>query len=128
VEKNWFAETEFKRLYWQGYQGRFGLFRWPTTDQTLTYLTAFDNSENHAWASATGLLNLITNLNAKYPGNVYLTAHSQGTVVVGNDSEDFHFKRLSVLYCPFSRPTIIGHLGLSAQFQNQLIQVNPKSI
>ena len=25
------AETAFKRLYWQGYQGRFGVFRWPTT-------------------------------------------------------------------------------------------------
>ena len=29
-EKDRFAETAFKRLYWQGYQGRFGEFRWPT--------------------------------------------------------------------------------------------------
>jgi len=28
-KKDRFAETAFKRLYWQGYQGRFGLFRWP---------------------------------------------------------------------------------------------------
>ena len=28
--KDRFAETAFKRLYWQGYQGRFGSFRWPT--------------------------------------------------------------------------------------------------
>ena len=29
-EKDRFAESAFKRLYWQGYQGRFGVFRWPT--------------------------------------------------------------------------------------------------
>src|SRR5207247_2339523 len=28
-KKDRYAETAFKRLYWQGYQGRFGLFRWP---------------------------------------------------------------------------------------------------
>jgi hypothetical protein len=82
-EKDRFAETEFKRLYWQGYQGRFGEFRWPTTVQTLTYPRAYDDSEANAWKSAPGLLNLLTSLNAEYPGNVYLTAHSHGNVVVG---------------------------------------------
>jgi hypothetical protein len=82
--KDRFAETEYKRLYWQGYQGRFGEFRWPTTQQGIFNLTsAFDRSESNAWASATGLLNLLTNLNAVYPGNVYLTAHSHGNVVAG---------------------------------------------
>jgi hypothetical protein len=28
--KDRWAERAFKRLYWQGYQGRFGSFRWPT--------------------------------------------------------------------------------------------------
>ncbi len=79
--KDRFAETEFKRLYWQGYQGRFGLFRWPTT--FTPYLRTFDDSESNAWASAKGLLNLLTNLNAEYPGQVYVTAHSHGAVVVG---------------------------------------------
>ena len=32
-DKDRYAETEYKRLYWQGYQGRFGEFRWPTTVQ-----------------------------------------------------------------------------------------------
>ena len=46
-EKDHFGETEFKRLYWQGYQGRFGVFRWPTTQQGILNLTsAFDDSEN----------------------------------------------------------------------------------
>jgi hypothetical protein len=83
-KKYWFAETEFKRLYWQGYQGRFGLFRWPTTVQSsVFYPDAFDDSESNAWASATGLLNLLKTLNSNYKGNVYLTAHSHGTVVSG---------------------------------------------
>jgi len=81
-EKDRFAETEYKRLYWQGYQGRFGEFRWPTTLQNANP-RAFDNSEIQAWNSAAGLLNLLTNLNSHYPGNVYLTAHSHGNVVAG---------------------------------------------
>jgi hypothetical protein len=80
-EKDRYAETEFKRLYWQGYQGRFGSFRWPTT--FTSYAKTFDDSESNAWASAKGLLNLLTNLNAEYPGHIYLTAHSHGNVVAG---------------------------------------------
>ena len=80
--KDRFAETEYKRLYWQGYQGRFGEFRWPTTVQgVVNFNSAFDVSEFNAWKSATGLLNLLTNLNAAYPGHVYMTAHSHGNVV-----------------------------------------------
>ena len=82
-EKDRYAETEFKRLYWQGYQGRFGEFRWPTTIQNWWDGRAFDNSESNAWASGVGLLNLLKTLNTEYPDNVYLTAHSHGNVVVG---------------------------------------------
>jgi hypothetical protein len=83
-EKDRFAETEYKRLYWQGYQGRFGEFRWPTTIQGAANVqTAFNDSEFNSWASAPGLLNLLTNLDAEYNGNVYLTAHSHGNVVAG---------------------------------------------
>lgn len=88
-EKDRYAETAFKRLYWQGYQGRFGSFRWPTGNKFKTVIDAvtdarnYDNSESNAWSSATGLLNLLTNLNAKYSGHVYLIAHSMGNVVAG---------------------------------------------
>lgn len=90
-EKDRFAEAEFKRLYWQGYQGRFGEFRWPTFNsfpfgefsQQAFDLRNFDNSESNAWASAVGLLNKLNDLNAQYPGQVYLTAHSMGNVVAG---------------------------------------------
>ena len=88
--KDRFAETEYKRLYWQGYQGRYGSFRWPTTVQNFSFSTifsdaqAFDLSEANAWASSKGLLNLLMNLDKVYGlGNVYLTAHSHGNVVAG---------------------------------------------
>jgi hypothetical protein len=88
-EKDRYAESAFKRLYWQGYKGRFGSFRWPTGNKFSGIISAlldarnYDNSESNAWASATGLLNKLNDLNAEYPGNVYLMAHSMGNVVAG---------------------------------------------
>jgi hypothetical protein len=78
-EKDRFAETAFKRLYWQGYQGRFGAFNWPTAAHALQ----FGASEGQAWNSAQGLLNKLKDLNTEYPGHVYLMAHSLGNVVAG---------------------------------------------
>ena len=92
-EKDRFAETAFKRLYWQGYQGRFGMFRWPTSwgftgdfsqlfnDQRMK--DNFDNSEYSAWLAGTGLLNKLNDLNTQYPGHVYVLAHSMGNIVTG---------------------------------------------
>jgi hypothetical protein len=78
-EKDSFAETAYKRLYWQGYQGRFGAFNWPTAEHALQ----FGSSEGQAWNSAQGLLNKLNGLNAIYPGQVYLTAHSLGNIAAG---------------------------------------------
>jgi len=87
--KDDFANTAYKRLWWQGYQGRFGEFRWPTLynfpgwqDQGLN-LRNFDDSESNAWASATGLASLLTDLNVQYGNSVYVFAHSHGNIVVG---------------------------------------------
>jgi hypothetical protein len=90
-EKDRFAESAFKRLYWQGYQGRFGSFRWPTDNgfYGLWQIIAtnrnekdnFDSSEYQAWQSAQGLLNKLNNLNSEYPGHVYMLAHSMGNVL-----------------------------------------------
>jgi len=87
-----FAETAYKRLYWQGYQGRFGEFRWPTTLFNLLHSTDlfnpldtsdYDNGDWIAWRSAQGLKNLLVTLNGHYPKNVYVLAHSMGNVVTG---------------------------------------------
>ena len=89
-EKDAFAEAAFKRLYWQGYHGRFGSFRWPTDyDFNATLMDAlfqphnYDGSENTAWLSAIGLLNKLNDLNSQYSGHVYVLAHSMGNVVTG---------------------------------------------
>jgi hypothetical protein len=80
-KKDRYAETAFKRLYWQGYEGRFGLFRWPGVYNGV--VRPLDDSEFNAWRSAAGLLNLLANLNAEYAGNVYLMAHGYGATVAG---------------------------------------------
>ena len=91
-EKDRFAEAAFKRLYWQGYQGRFGSFRWPTENgfKGISSLATdpsekdnFDRSEYTAWQSSVGLLNKLKDLNAEYPGHVYMLAHSMGNIVAG---------------------------------------------
>jgi hypothetical protein len=80
--KDFFAQTAYKRLYWQGYQGRFGAFQWPTTVANFNGPN-FDQSEYESWRSGAGLLNLLTNLNNEYRGQVYVIAHSHGNVAIG---------------------------------------------
>jgi hypothetical protein len=91
-EKDRFAETAFRRLYWQGYQGRFGVFCWPTGSgfagvstiaTNLAEKDNYDSSEFNAWLSGKGLLNKLNDLNMEYPSHVYLLAHSMGNVVAG---------------------------------------------
>jgi pimeloyl-ACP methyl ester carboxylesterase len=86
--KDRWAESAYKRLYWQGYQGRFGLFRWPCFN--LSFVNAitrphyYDWSEWNAWKTGQSLETFLANtLNSNYPGHVYLLAHSQGNVVAG---------------------------------------------
>jgi len=88
-EKDRWAETMYKRLYWQGYQGRFGSFRWPTGNgfssiiSVLTDANNYNNSEWTAWKSGQPLENFLAGLNSHYPGKVYVLAHSMGNVVTG---------------------------------------------
>jgi hypothetical protein len=95
-DKDRYAETAFKRFYWQGYKGRFGLFRWPTF-YTQSYIDPtdslgppldphnFDASEFNSWRSSTGLLQLLNTLKGTYcdsTGNsrVRVFAHSHGNL------------------------------------------------
>ncbi len=87
--KDIWSDTGFKRLYWQGYTGRFGALRWPTdygfgeTSFSFTDIDNYNRSEFVAWKSGEGLRNLLTNANSRFPGKVYLVSHSQGAVVAG---------------------------------------------
>jgi hypothetical protein len=88
-ERRGFAETAYKRLYWQGFKGRLGLFSWPTEVTTTDLETVlgtpegrlnFNNSEMKAYASAGALRSLINQLDADgYSVNLY--AHSMGNIV-----------------------------------------------
>lgn len=86
-EKERFAETAYKRLYWQGYRGRFGLFSWPTTYgfasnwDAIFDSTNFDRGEFAAWRSAEPLRQLLQDLAATYGGEIYVFSHSMGAVV-----------------------------------------------
>jgi hypothetical protein len=78
-----FADTAFKRLYWQGYHGRFGAFTWNAqyTGGRDYDTQNFDRSELEAWRAAAPLRALLTRLNQQYPGEVSVMAHSQGNIV-----------------------------------------------
>ena len=82
-EKKRFAETMFKRLWWRGYKGRFGLFNWPTMVLPEWLVTNYGRSELRAWRSAKALQARIENLDTLYPGQVRVLAHSMGNIVVG---------------------------------------------
>lgn len=90
LDKDNFAETSFKRLYWQGYTNRFGSLRWPTTygftgsvKDIIIDAHNYDNGEYTAWRSSEGLRLHLLNLNQRYPNKTYLVAHSMGNVVAG---------------------------------------------
>lgn len=83
-EKKRWAETVFKRLWWQGYQGRLGLFDWPCrTLPSLDVLINYDRSEYLAWNSAKALTSVLEALHTEDALNISLLAHSQGNVVAG---------------------------------------------
>jgi len=89
-EKDSFAETAFKRLYWQGYKGHFAAFQWPTTygfngnwyDKVFNREN-YDSGEFSAWRSAPALANLLASFNSECPGAVNIFGHSMGNVVTG---------------------------------------------
>ncbi len=85
-----FAETAFKRLWRQGYKGRFAAFQWPTTygfagdiRDLIWQREHYDNGEFCAWQSAGPLSQLLLVLNQFYPNQIYLMGHSMGNVVCG---------------------------------------------
>jgi len=82
-ERRYFAETAYKRLFWAGYRGRFGLYSWPTETAIYPLLDPgnYNRSEFKSWKSAAGLHRLLTDLDRQYPGKVRMMAHSMGNVV-----------------------------------------------
>jgi hypothetical protein len=85
--KRAFAETAFKRLYWQGFRGNVTAFDWPTfADQEgrlqgdLAFFNfTYNASEYQAFRSGRSLMTFLAD--KKATGPVHLLAHSMGNVV-----------------------------------------------
>ncbi len=86
--KKAFAETAFKRLYWQGFRGELVTFDWPTfadsegavQGETAEALNlSYNASEFQAWRSGQALMRFLDSRNNAGP--VHLLAHSMGNVV-----------------------------------------------
>jgi pimeloyl-ACP methyl ester carboxylesterase len=88
-----FSDLMFKRLYWQGYQGRFASLRWPTrsqdTDTNFLFgsipsdLITFDRSEYIAFESGTGAAAYFNNLRQRFTNDIIsVCAHSMGNIVM----------------------------------------------
>ncbi len=81
-----FSETMFKRLWWQGYRGRFAGVRWPTYSADnagiLSRLT-YNSSELVAWRSGLGVAQFMTSLRQRFPtATIGVCAHSMGNVAM----------------------------------------------
>jgi hypothetical protein len=88
-----FSDLMFKRLYWQGYQGKFASLRWPTrsadTDTNLLFgfipsdKMTYNRSEHIAFESGTGAAAYFNNLRNRYTNFVISAcSHSMGGIVM----------------------------------------------
>ncbi len=82
-----FSSTMFKRLWWQGYQGRFAALRWPTRNANtelfpqMGYIT-YNRSERIAFKSGTGAAAYLNDLRSRLPDyTISGCAHSMGGIV-----------------------------------------------
>ncbi|HKL27532.1 MAG TPA: hypothetical protein VJ910_15010, partial [Desulfuromonadales bacterium] len=116
TRRRW-TETIFKRLWWQGYQGKVGLFDWPCrTLPSWDMVTNYDKSEYRAWHSASVLAELLTDndlaIGGRHAGRVRLLAHSQGNVVAG---EAINLAPAGIIHT-----YVASQAALSASFYHQV--------
>jgi REP element-mobilizing transposase RayT len=80
------SETVFKRLWHQGFKGRFATFKWlaltPASSPPISpYGFRYNESEYRAWKCGRGLAQFINSLPQSYEKNLY--SFSQGAIVCG---------------------------------------------
>ncbi len=73
------SETVFKRLWHQGYKGRFASYKWPALTPAFPF--EYNDSEYRAWKSGQGLAALMNSFPTVFSKNLY--SFSQGAVVCG---------------------------------------------
>ncbi|MBQ7652003.1 MAG: alpha/beta hydrolase, partial [Victivallales bacterium] len=89
-EKIFWPGTMQKRLWWNGYRGRTGIFTWNCSLVNITEdlrklkfnLHVYDQSELKAWQTGANLKDVLLKLQNQYGGGkVSVLAHSQGNIV-----------------------------------------------
>jgi hypothetical protein len=81
------AETVYKRLYWAGFNGKFGDVKWPcdllTPLPSPLTITVFNLSEFQGYTASQAMIAYLTQLRSRFPGyRLNLLVHSQGNSVV----------------------------------------------
>ena len=88
------AETVYKRLWHQGYKGRFAFYKWPALNPAGYFLNGsgfeFNQSEYRAFKYGKGLAGFAASLPATYNKHVY--AHSQGNAVAAAAFRNYGLK------------------------------------
>ena len=74
------SETIFKRLWHQGYKGRFAFYKWPALTPAFPF--QYNDSEYRAFKSGRGLAHFLASFPADYRKSLY--SFSQGAVVCGS--------------------------------------------
>ncbi len=115
------AQTSYKRLWHQGFKGRFYTFRWPTlsADQSDNDgLFTFNPSEYRAWLSGPALASWVNTL--PNSGNRNLFAHSMGNVIAGEALRNGMMVRRYAL-CNAAVPSM-------AYDSSQILQMDPTTL
>jgi hypothetical protein len=76
------GQTMYKRLWWQGFNGRFATFRWPTYTSVFSY----NSSEWRAWKYGKSLAEYVSRyIKQQLPDySITVAAHSMGNIVTGS--------------------------------------------
>jgi hypothetical protein len=90
-EEQGYSRSFFKRLWWEGYRGRFVTFRWCTTLDAGMFrpgqpnISIFNSGEYRSWKGGTSLKNFVTSLRSQLPSKavISVTAHSLGNACTG---------------------------------------------
>jgi hypothetical protein len=93
AEQQGYAQSFYKRLWWEGFRGRFVAFRWATTlDQGMLGVgkdrentSLFNSGEYRSWYGGASLLNYVTDLHTQLGDDwiVSVAAHSLGNACTG---------------------------------------------
>jgi len=81
-----YAESFFKRLWWEGYKGRLVAFRWGTPLDTEEGPDIFNDGEFRAWSYGPSLIGAVGTIRGQIgqDATISVAGHSLGNAVVGS--------------------------------------------